>query len=612
MITRVAALRLGARDWPVTDRSNSEQAELERERIDEALAQARSLVDSDPASALKQAQVLIRAAPDPRALRIAAAAHRAMGQTVEAELAELAGIKVSFDDPRVMDATEALQQGRRLDAQRITDELLQRQPDDLVALALSAELAIGNRLYDDADRMLAIVRERAPGFLRASLLQANSLRARARVREAIAVLDESLKRDSGNSPALAVLAECYAEVGEIEATVHTYRRLIGVHPSEARPWVLYAQYLRILGRSDESKEAFRKALDLDPAQGAAWWGLAHFFADDLTDQDVRSMERVLIERNASVTDESATRIALAVIADRRRDYSQAFAQLSEGKRLRLESKPYDPSKISTDVDQVIRHFTAELFESRSGLNDASPIFILGMPRSGSTLVERILGRHSQIEGAGELQVLPKLVAQLRFDQGRERSYAKYAATLSSDELAELGKVYVERSRDYRHTSKLRFTDKFNLNCLHVGLIRLILPNARIIDVRRNALDCCWSNFKMLFADGHADDLRHVGQLYRDYVRVLDHVDEAAPGGILRIRYEELVSDLEDGTRQMLEFVGLPFESSCLDFHLSDAPVATPSSEQVRRPINRSSIGSAEPYRQWLGPLIEELGPLADG
>jgi hypothetical protein len=227
------------------------------------------------------------------------------------------------------------------------------------------------------------------------------------------------------------------------------------------------------------------------------------------------------------------------------------------------------------------------------------------------LVERILGRHSLIEAAGELQVLPKLVDRLRYDEGRERSYAEFVATLPPDALAKIGNNYVERSRDCRHTAKPKFTDKFNLNWLHSGLIRLALPNARIIDVRRNALDCCWSNFKMLFADGHANDLRHIGQLYRDYVRMIDHIDAVAPGGILRIRYEDLVADVETATRRMLDFIGVPFEHQCVDFHLSDAPVATPSSEQVRRPINESSIGSAEPYRQWLAPLIDELGPLAD-
>ena len=593
----------------MNDPRNSDQAELESERVEVALVEARNLVDYDPALALAQAQAIIRNLPDPRALRIAASAHRHLGQKVEAELAELAGIKVSVDDPVLKEAATALRQGRKDDARRMVEAILEKEPDDLVALTIAADAAIAFRRFDDADEMLAIVLERAPGFLRASILQAISFRSRSRVREAIAVLENVLKRDRNNIPALNLLAECHAEIGAIEATVDTYRQLVGLEPSQPRTWIMSAQYLRILGRSDESKEAFRKALALDPAQGAAWWGLAHFFIDDVTDEDVRTMERVLVDRPGSPADEGPTRIALAIVADRRGDYEEAFKQLSEGKRLRLQSQPYDPARISKETDEANRHFTSEVFGSRSGSDDASPIFIVGMPRSGSTLVERILGRHSRIEAAGELQVLPKLVEGLRWDEGRERSYAEFVASLPSSDLTDIGNAYVERSLEYRHTDKAKFVDKFNLNCLHAGLIRLVLPNARILDVRRDALDCCWSNFKMLFADGHANDLRHIGQLYRDYIRLIDHADAAAPGGILRVSYEKLVADVEGVTRQMLDFIEVEFEPQCVDFHLSDAPVATPSSEQVRRPINRNAIGSADPYRQWLGPLIEELGDL---
>ena len=585
-------------------------SEVEPGSVEEVLAQARKLVNSDPASALKQAQMLIRRAPDPRALRLAAAAHRRLGEAKAAELAELAGIKVSLDSAGMQEAAAALRQGRKIEAKRIATAVLAEEPDDLVALTIAAEAAMKERQFDDADRKLGLVLERAPGFVGASMLQAASLKSRARVREAIAVLENILNRDRRNGAALALLAEARAEIGEIEATVEAYRRLIDVDPSLARTWIMYAQYLRILGRSDESKEAFRRALSMDPAQGAAWWGLAHFFLDDISAGDVETMERVLADRAGSPQDEAPARIALAIVADRRGEHEKAFAHLSEGKRLRLEAQPYDPDKISSDVDEAIRHFAPELFRSRSGFDDGSPIFIVGMPRSGSTLVERILGQHSLIEAAGELQVLPKLVDALRYSEGEERSYAEFVAGLPSSAIADIGKAYVDRSGEYRHTSKPRFVDKFNLNWLHSGLIRLALPNARILDVRRNALDCCWSNFKMLFADGHANDLRHIGQLYRDYVRLIDRVDAAAPGGILRVRYEDLVEDVEGATRRILEFAAVPFERQCVDFHLSEAPVATPSSEQVRRPISKSAIGSAEPYRKWLGPLIEELGELA--
>jgi tetratricopeptide (TPR) repeat protein len=595
----------------VSDKGSPNQAHAARQKDEDALEQVRRLMESDPASALKRARALIQSAPDPRALRLAAAAHRRLGEPVAAELAELAGINISLENATLKDAAAAQLQGRRLDAKRLADAVLRADPDDLLALAIAAEAAIGLRELDDADEKLRRALTRAPGFLRASILLATSLKIRARVREAISVLEHVLERESTNVAALTLLAESYGEIGEIEATVETYRRLIRIDPSQPRRWIVYAQYLRILGRSDESKEAFRKALSLDSGQGAAWWGLAHFFPGDLKDEDVQMMERALVDRAGTANDEAPTRIALSIIADRRGDYEQAFSHLKKGKRLRLQNQLYDAHKLSADVDDAIRNFTAELFETRTGSDDDSPIFIVGMPRSGSTLVERILGQHSGIEAAGELQVLPKIVDPLRFNEGRPVSYAELVASLPSDALAAIGNGYVERSLEYRRTSKPRFVDKFNLNWLHTGLIRLVLPNAKILDVRRNALDCCWSNFKMLFADGHANDLRHIGQLYRDYVRLIDHVETVAPGAILRVRYEDLVADVEGATRRMLEFVGVPFEPRCVDFHLSDAPVATPSSEQVRRPITKSSIGSAEPYRKWLGPLIEELSPLAD-
>lgn len=590
--------------------SNPDQAQLARDKFEEALAQARQLVDLDPASALKQAQTLIRMAPDPRALRVAAAAHRQLGQRIEAERAELTAIKASFQLPIFRQATGALRQDRRPDAKWIADAVLEHEPDDLLALTIAAEAEVALRRYDEADKRLAPVLERAPGFLQASLLQANSLKARSRVREAIAVLDNILERDPRNSATLAMLAECYAEIGANEDALDAYQQLTGIEASQPTPWINCGQYLRVLGRTEESQEAFRKALKLDPTQGTAWWALAHYFPESVTDADVQAMERASADRPGAANEAGITHIALAIMADRSGDYELAFKLLSDGKRLRLQSQPYDPDKFSAEVDEVLRRFTSDLMQSRSGSKDDSPIFVVGMPRSGSTLVERILGRHSQIEAAGELRVLPRLIDRLRYVGASNGNFPEFVTSLSSAELADIGTTYLERSRDYRHTNKPRFVDKFNLNCLQIGFIRQILPNAKVLDVRRDAVDCCWSNFKMFFGDGHANDLRHIGQLYRDYVRVMDHVDSVAPGGILRVNYEELVADVEGAARQMLDFLGVPFEPECVDFHLSEAPVASPSSEQVRRPISRDAVGSADPYRQWLGPLIEELGDLA--
>jgi hypothetical protein len=232
--------------------------------------------------------------------------------------------------------------------------------------------------------------------------------------------------------------------------------------------------------------------------------------------------------------------------------------------------------------------------------DASAIFIVGMPRSGTTMLERALGRHSRIEGAGELPILPRLESRMR---GRgDRSLA------DAGHFARLGQQYVEASKHYRSSDKPRFIDKLNYNWSRIGLIRAILPNARIIDVRRDALDCCWANYKMMFADGHAaaNDQRSIARFYCDYARTVDAARAAMPNGLLSVRYEDLVDDFEEQIRRILKFLGLEFEADFLDFHLATAAVATPSSEQVRRPINRDGIGVAGPYRQWLGPMIDRL------
>jgi len=368
--------------------------------------------------------------------------------------------------------------------------------------------------------------------------------------------------------------------------------------------------LRMLARKEESIAAFRRALALDPNNGAAWWGLVNYFPSAVTAADTAALEQALAARDGTAEDGGPLHIALGILADRRGDCAAAFRHIAEGKRLRSQGHPYSSAAASADVDELIATFTAERFATSGGVPDEAPIFIIGMPRSGTTLLEQILGGHSQIEPGGELPIMPRLYERLR--RGADEGYAQRIATMTGDEFSGLGQWYVERSRDYRPLNKPRFIDKLNSNWRHVGLIRLMLPNARIIDLRRDALDCCWSNFKMLFAEGHiaSNDQRDIASFYRDYVRMVEAVDAGSPGRILRVRYEDLVDDVESQTRRILAFLGLDFEPECIDFHRSARAVATPSSEQVRRPINRDSVGSAEPYREWLGPMIEELGDLA--
>jgi tetratricopeptide (TPR) repeat protein len=601
------------KDASLTTSAGATSSQFEPRNFDEALAHARGLLDGSAAAALDAAEALVRVRKDPRVYRLAAEACRRLGMTDEAVAAELAGIQAALADAELQRSALAGDDGQPRKALGIAEQFLRRQPDDLLAMTLAAEAAMSLWDLERSEIMLRSVLARAPTFLRASMLLGDCRARQVRMREAIAVLGEVVERKPDNVSALTHLAQLQAEIGDLEQTVVRHEKLVSLEPGNVERWIELAQYYRIVGRRDDSIRAFRHALGIDPGNGSAWWGLANYFAGDLDRGDEQAI-RQAVEERAGTIQEGALHLALGLLADRAGDRPEAFGQFIAGKKIRLAYQPFDPEPITAAVDEVIRIFTPAFHDRRSlnGWPDPSPIFILGMPRSGTTLVERMLGRHSSIEAAGELQIMRRLSETARHRARKPENYAALLEGLSDPQLAWVGERYMSASRDYRHSDKPRFVDKNNLNWMHIALILLALPSARVIDMRRDALDCCWANFKMLFAEGFpaANDLRHVGRFYRDYVRLLEAMSRAAPGRILAVRYEDVVDDLEGSIRRILDFVGLPFETACLDFHLSTSAVATASSEQVRRPLNREGIGSAQPYKEWLGPLIEELGPLA--
>jgi tetratricopeptide (TPR) repeat protein len=575
------------------------------------IATANNLLEADPAAALSFAESRLRQAPDARLFRIAARACRALGLVEDAEDAELAAIQAGFKAPDLIEAATANRDGRSDESRALIDRFLDSNPDDLLALTMAAEADIHSWELERAEARLREVLDRAPSFLRAIMLLAKYLALQARLREAIAVVGDVVRRKPGNVTALQYLAELNAEANDHEAAAEIYSRLLKLNPAQLAIWIIYAQQLRMLGSKANSQAAFRQALKLDPNNGPAWWGLAYYFTSSMTEQDVAAIEQALAVREGTAEDGGPLHIALSIFAERRGDHEQAFRHVATGKALRAMAHPYDAAAASRSVDELVEAFAADRLArpNPDGCADNAPIFIIGMPRSGTTLLERILSRHSEVEAGGELPIMPRLHESLR--RGSDSRYLERLATMSGTEFGALGATYIERSRDYRTSDKPRFIDKLNSNWRHAGLIRLMLPQAKIIDLRRDALDCCWSNFKMLFAEGHiaSNDQSDIAHYYRDYVRLTDSLS-ASGSGILRVRYEDLVDDVEGQTRAILEFLGLDFEPDCLDFHLSTSAVATPSSEQVRRPINREGIGSADPYRQWLGPMIKTLGELA--
>jgi len=582
--------------------------------FEEALANGLRLLGEDPGAALKQAEALARLKQDARVFRLAAAACRKLGLKADAEGAELGAIQASLAQPEMKRAALAEAEGNSADALAIARQFLQANPGDLLAMTVIAEASINLWDLEQAEQGLRAVIRRAPTFLRASMLLATCLIKQVHLGEAIAVLDEVSARKPTNVPVLTFLAQSRATVGNIDEAASIYEKLLSLDPRRVEWWVVLGQHHRALGRRERAICAFRQALSIEPFNASAWWTLTNYFTREVDDKDAATIDKALTEQVGS-PQEGSLHLALGLTADRDGKYAEAFDHFAEGKRIRLAHQPYDPDRVSAGVDSVIELFTPDFFERRktAGWQDASPIFIVGLPRSGTTLVERILGRHHLVEGAGELQIIPRLAEVARRKADDPEDYAAMLETLADPQLAWVGRRYVEASHDFRRTEKPLFIDKANLNWMQIGLILLALPNAKVIDVRRGALDCCWANFKMLFAEGYpaANDLRHIGRFYRDYVRLFDGMHVAAPGRILAVRYEDVVDDLEGQTRRMLDFLGLDFEPQCLDFHLAVGAVATASSEQVRQPLNRKGIGSADPYRQWLGPLIEELGPLAD-
>ena len=580
--------------------------------LDEALRNGRKLLKTRPDAALAQAHAILNR--DPRnndALRLAASAHRLRGEPVEAEQAELTAIKNSDADPALRQAVAALKSGNASDAARVTAERLRHQPDDLAAMTLSAEALIAQKRWEQSVPLLRRVLERAPNFAAAERLLVDALVKQAKYKSALEKLEA--RAANGDAQSLRSLAKVQAESNDLEAAAVNFERALELEDHQPVTWTDYAGVLRFLGRKLESRLAYRRALGIDPNNGQAWWGLVNLDPTQVSDEEFTYIREALAADGLSPEQLSNLHFAVAQVLDAKEQFEEAFEHFQRGNDIWKPLNPHDAEKLSKYVDESIEQLPA--CPIRSGADGTQfapgPVFVIGMPRSGSTLVDRILGQHSACENVGELQIVMNIAHDLTTHE-KGISLPVQVARLSSHKIRDLGQRYLERAAEVRHTDKPYFTDKMHMNWRLLPLILRMFPQAPIIDVRRSAMDCCWSNYKMLFARGHtaSTDLVWLGQSYRDYVRLMDEIDAMAPGRVLRVDYESFVDDPEAGTRRMLSYLGLSFEPQCLEFHRSSAPVATASSEQVRRPINREGIGAWKPYGQWLGPLREALGPLA--
>ncbi len=551
----------------------------------------------------------------PHAWRALGDALSLAGENEAAEQAYARHIRAGVSDPSLVEAAAALCDNRLAIAERLLRAHLKRHPTDVAAMRMLAETGARLTQYDDAEALLERCLALAPSFTAARHNYASILHRQNKALEAIAQADVLLA-DTPLDPGLRGLkAAALARLGAYEEAAGLYEAVLRTHPEQPRLWMSYGHALKTLGRQEECVTAYRRAIALRPDLGEAYWSLANLKTVRFTPEDVAAMEAELLREDLTGEDRFHLHFALGKALEDAGDYERSFTHYRTGAALRRRGIGYDPDRTRANVDRAIALFSRDFLTARAGQGcpDPDPIFILGLPRAGSTLLEQILASHSLVEGTMEL---PDIIAIAKRLSGRVKrsdpsAYPEILARLSGDELSALGREYLDRTRIQRRTDKPFFIDKMPNNWLHIGLITLALPNAKIIDARRHPLGCCFSAFKQHFARGQnfSYDLADLGRYYSDYVRLTAHFDAVVPGRVHRVIYEQVVEDAEGEVRALLTYCGLPFEERCLRFHETDRAVRTASSEQVRKPIFTDAVEHWRHYEPWLGPLKDALGPV---
>lgn len=581
--------------------------------IAEALRHGYRLLGEDPRRAAAEARSILAAAPGyADAHRLLGAALRRCGDAEAAACAELDAIHASVGDPVLMRAAAALLDNDLPAAEQLLRPRLKQKPTDVAAIRMMAELGARLGRYGDSENLLRRALELAPSWGPARANLATILYKQNRTEEALAELDRLEGTDGEAHRNLRAAA--LGRLGAYHEAIALYEAVLERSPGQPKVWMSLGHLLKTVGRGPDSVAAYRRAVALSPGLGEAWWSLANLKTFRFEPADVAAMEQALTAPDLADEDRFHLHFALGKAREDAGEAARAFAAYAEGNRLRRAAIDYDPAEISAHVERSIALFTPEFFTDRSGLGcpDPDPIFVLGMPRAGSTLIEQILASHAEVEGTMELPDIPALARRLngRKRKGDPSLYPECLAELGAEELRAMGEDYLRSTRVQRKTGKPLFIDKMPNNWAHVGLIRLILPNARIVDARRHPLACGFSNFKQHFArgQGFSYDLADIGRYYRDYVALMEHLDRVQPGKVHRVIHEELVDDSEAEIRRLLDALGLAFDPACLAFHENERAVRTASAEQVRRPINREGLESWRAFDPHLGPLEKALGP----
>lgn len=586
-----------------------------------ALENAKRLSVQSPSLAIEQLKEILRVQPTHRQTQaMLGSVYRTLGdrltlagETAKASACYAEAIRCSVSDPSLLQAATALCENNLPVAERLLRAHLKNAPTDVAAIRMLAELGARLGRHGDAEKLLERCIELAPDFEAARHNHAIVLYRQQKMEEALREIDWLLARDAGNVQYRNMKAASLARLGEYAQAIPLYQQLARELPGDARVWIGLGHALRSAGRHDECVAAYRRCIAARPQFGEAYWSLANLKTFRFGPADVDAMSRMLATEPLELEDRFHLHFALGKAHEDSNAYPLSFKHYSEGNRLRRTQTNYNAEETRNHVERSKALFTCEFLSQRKrmGHADPAPIFIVGLPRSGSTLIEQILASHSAVEGTMELADISFLARRLS-EQKLKSQGSKYPETLSAIEAAqlrELGQEYIERTRIHRKSGKPHFIDKMPNNFAHVGMIHLILPNAKIIDARRHPMATCFSAFKQHFARGQAfsyslDDL---GRYYRDYVELMAHFDDVLPGRIHRVFYERMVADTEGEVRRLLAYCGLEFEGNCLNFHENDRAVRTASSEQVRKPIYRNAVDHWRHFEAMLEPLRDALG-----
>lgn len=539
------------------------------------------------------------------------------GDRARAANAYLLHARTGMHDPQLMAAGEALSGGRLPEAERQLRDRLRAFPDDVAAMRMLAELAARVGRNEQALTLLERCLALAPGFAMARHNYALVLDRCNRHEDALVEVESLLAADADNAGLQNLKAVVLGKLGNYGSAIRLYQSILDRRPKEPRLWMSLGHALKTEGNTERAIVAYRRAIDLNPAFGGAWWSLANLKTVRFDAADIAAMQAQL--QGGDLDDEQRLHFefALGKALEDAGDYADSFAHYASGNALRRTQLAYNADQTSQRRRRAQAVYTREFLAERAGAghDDPAPVFILGMPRAGSTLLEQILASHPQVEATMELPDIIAITRDLRArsPQPETTSYHDIVAGMDPGEFKALGERYIASTRVQRKQGRPFFIDKMPNNFAHVGLIHLILPNAKIIDARRHPLACGFSNFKQHFARGQAFsyDLADMGRYYADYVALMAHFDEVLPGRIHRVIYEEMVADTEVQVRALLDYCGLPFDGRCLRFFENDRPVRTASSEQVRQPIYREGLDQWRHYEPWLDPLKAALGPVLD-